>query len=473
MDYAIMVFHACLEDKNMTNDQLWQTALGELELLISKANFTTWFKNTFVADVSESAVMVGVPNGFTKAWLETKYHAAIQKALQNALQRPIERIEYRVETRHAGTITPTPVTQSTKPVESRVTTPIQQPRPQASKDGLDSRYTFDQFVVGKGNELAHAAAKAVADQPGQVYNPLFIYGGVGLGKTHLMQAVGHAVLARDPNKKVLYVSSERFTNEFIQAVSHGGGEKFKAFYRNVDLLLIDDIQFLAGKEGTQEEFFHTFNALHQAHKQIIVTSDRPPKSIAALEARLISRFEWGMIADIASPDLETRVAILEAKCREKNIHLSTEILQYIAGAVQSNVRELEGALNRLMAYAQLNKTEPTIESATSLLQSLSQGVKRGGLTPKQLIIGVAQYFDIPIEDILGSSRKKELVGPRQIAMYLLREELHASFPAIGHELGGRDHTTAMHACTKITAQISTDEKLKQDLVLIKQRVFGN
>jgi chromosomal replication initiator protein len=332
---------------------------------------------------------------------------------------------------------------------------------------------FDTFVVGKGNELAHAAAKAVAERPGAVYNPLFIYGGVGLGKTHLMQAVGHDVLARDPHKKVVYVSSEKFTNEFIQAVSHGGGEKFKNFYRGVDLLLIDDIQFLAGKEGTQEEFFHTFNALHQANKQIIVTSDRPPKSIAALEARLVSRFEWGMIADIAQPDMETRVAILEAKCREKNISLSVDILQYIAGAVQSNVRELEGALNRLMAFAQLNRTEPTLETTKELLKNIAPGSKRGGLTPKQLIAGVAQYFDIQLEDLLGTSRKKELVEPRQIAMYLLREELHASFPSIGHELGGRDHTTAMHACTKISALLNEDEKVKQDIVLIKQRVFGN
>lgn len=465
---AIIVFHACLEDKKMTNEQLWQTALGELELLISKANFTTWFKNTFVADVGETAVVVGVPNGFTKAWLETKYHAAIQKALQNALQRPVAQVEYRVEGRHGG-VAPAPVAQKT-PERAAATT--NQP-PVVPKGGLDPRYTFDLFVVGKGNELAHAAAKAVADQPGTVYNPLFIYGGVGLGKTHLMQAVGQSVLARDPQKKVLYVTSERFTNEFIQAVSHGGGEKFKSFYRGVDVLLIDDIQFLAGKEGTQEEFFHTFNALHQAHKQIVVTSDRPPKSIAALEARLVSRFEWGMIADIAQPDTETRIAILEAKCREKSIVLSADILQYIAGAVQSNVRELEGALNRLMAYAQLNKVEPTLDSAKTLLQSLSQGSKRGGLTPKALIASVAQFFDVAVDDVLGISRKKELVEPRQIAMYLLREELHSSFPAIGHELGGRDHTTAMHACTKIAAQITRDEKLKQDVSLIKQRLFGN
>ncbi len=467
-----MVIHAYFGGKFMTNDQLWQTALGELELLISKANFTTWFKNTFVADLSESAIVVGVPNGFTKAWLETKYHSFIQKALENALQRPIGVVEYRVEVRHGGT-QPLPATAPATSAPRSVTAAVIEPVKQINKTGLDQRYIFETFIVGKGSELAYAAAQAVADKPGQVYNPLFIYGGVGLGKTHLMQAVGHAVLARDPQKKVVYVSSEKFTNEFIQAVSHGGADKFKAFYRGVDVLLIDDIQFLSGKEGTQEEFFHTFNALHQASKQIIITSDRPPKSISALEARLVSRFEWGMIADIAQPDLETRVAILEAKCREKGISLSTDILEYIAGAVQSNVRELEGALNRLMAFAQLNRTEPTLESTKNLLKSLSVGSKRGGLTPKQVVAIVAQYFDIAVEDVLGTSRKKELVEPRQITMYLLREELHASFPAIGHELGGRDHTTAMHACTKISQQLNNDEKLKQDLVLIKQRLFGN
>lgn len=452
----------------MTNDQLWQTALGELELLISKANFTTWFKNTFITEVGEGSVVVGVPNGFTKAWLETKYHPAILKAVQNALQRPIGKIDYRVEA-HRGA----PV--QAVPAPGRVDIPVVAATTSAAvgRSGLDPRYTFDLFVVGKGNELAHAAAKAVAEKPGLVYNPLFVYGGVGLGKTHLMQAIGHAALARDKTRRVVYVSSEKFTNEFIQAVSHGGGEKFKSFYRGVDVLLIDDIQFLSGKEGTQEEFFHTFNALHQANKQVVVTSDRPPKSIPALEARLVSRFEWGMIADIAQPDLETRIAILEAKCREKGVALTADIVQYIATTIQSNVRELEGALNRLMAFAQLNHTEPSLESARSLLKSLAQGARRGGLTPKQLIAVVAQFYDVAVDDLSGTSRKKELVEPRQIAMFLLREELHASFPAIGHELGGRDHTTAMHACTKISAQLNEDEKMKQDLVLIKQRLFGN
>jgi chromosomal replication initiator protein len=451
----------------MNQDQLWQAALGELELLISKANFTTWFKNTFIVSADEQRVVIAVPNGFTKAWLETKYHPAIQKALSNAVGHPVAAVEYRVETRlRAPSSRPAPEVPKQAVNGSQIMPKV------SDKVGVDPKYNFDSFIVGKGSELAYAAAKAVAEQPGSVYNPLFLYGGVGLGKTHLMQAIGNEILAKNSQKKVFYVSSERFTNEFIQSVSHGNAEKFKQFYRNVDALLIDDIQFLAGKEGTQEEFFHTFNALHQARKQIVITSDRPPKSIAALEARLISRFEWGMIADIAQPDLETRIAILESKCREKNLQLAPEIVNSIAQVVQSNVRELEGALNRIMAYHNLNNTAPSLDSVKSLLGALSQNPKRGGVTPKQVISTVAQFFDIAIEDVVGTSRKKELVEPRQIAMYLLREELHASFPAIGHELGGRDHTTAMHACTKISGQLEHDEKVKQDVALLKQRLYG-
>ncbi len=449
----------------MTNDQLWQTALGELELLISKANFTTWFKNTFVTDRDDRRVVVGVPNAFTKAWLETKYHPAIQKALQNAVGGTSVEVEYKVESRHAVPATPEVLTPA-------VSAPAPDaPSKPASVNGLDPRYTFETFVVGKGSELARAAARAVANQPGSVYNPLFIYGGVGLGKTHLMQAIGHEILLHAKDKKVLYVTSEKFTNEFIQAVSRGSAEKFKNFYRGVDVLLIDDIQFLAGKEGTQEEFFHTFNALHQANKQVVVTSDRPPKSIPALEARLVSRFEWGMVADVAQPDLETRIAILEAKCRERHYRLSGEVVHVVAELVQSNIRELEGALNRIVAYHQLNQAEPTMESVRSLLGGLSRGMKRGGITPKQVVSAVAQFYDVSMEDLVGISRKKELVEPRQIAMYLLREELRASFPSIGHELGGRDHTTAMHACTKISALIEKNDKIKEDVVLIKQRLY--
>lgn len=453
----------------MTNEELWRAALGELELLISKANFTTWFKNTFIVELDGRRVIVGVPNGFTKAWLETKYHEFISQALKNASANSVDAIEYRVETKVPVGRTMAAVAPAAVAVAApRSAAPVKN----GAAPGLDPKYRFETFVVGRGSELACAAAKAVVGRPGQVYNPLFIYGGVGLGKTHLMQAIGNQILAQDPGRRVLYVSSEQFTNDFVHAVSHGSAGKFKNHYRGVDVLLIDDIQFLSGKEGTQEEFFHTFNALHQAEKQIVLTSDRPPKSIPSLEMRLISRFEGGMIVDIAQPDLETRTAILESKCREKGYHLAPEIIRYIASVVQSNIRELEGALNRLMASHELNRTEPTIDSAKILLGSLAQAPRRGGITPKQLIQTVAEYFDLRVEDLSGVSRKKELVEPRQIAMYLLREELRSSFPAIGHELGGRDHTTAMHACTKITGQLERDEKVKQDVSLIKQRLYG-
>ncbi|MFH0804666.1 MAG: chromosomal replication initiator protein DnaA, partial [Patescibacteria group bacterium] len=339
--------------------------------------------------------------------------------------------------------------------------------------GLNERYTFENYIVGKGNELARAACQAVADRPGEVYNPLFIYGGSGLGKTHLLQAIAHEVLKRNPSKKIIYVTCEKFTNEFIKAISQGGAEKFKDTYRSTDLLLIDDIQFLAGKEGTQEEFFRTFNALHQQNKQIVLSSDRPPKAIPALENRLVSRFEWGMIADIGQPDYETRVAILNAKCQEKGFQLTPEIITTIANFIQSNVRELEGALNRIVAFHQLNNTPPTVASIKNILSSVSNYQKReGSLTPKQIANVVATFFDISMNDLLGSSRKKELVVPRQITMYLLREEVKCSYPTIGQELGGRDHTTAMHAYDKIRRALDHDEKIRQDISLIRQRLYN-
>ena len=341
-----------------------------------------------------------------------------------------------------------------------------------NRHGLRVKYTFESFVVGKGNELAKAAATAVVEKPGMVYNPLFIYGGVGLGKTHLMQSIGNSVIEKHPEKKVIYVTCEKFTNDFIRSVRGGNIEEFKNNYRTVDLLLIDDIQFIAGKEGTQEEFFHTFNALHQEDKQIVVTSDRPPKAIPALENRLTSRFEWGMIVDVGSPDLETRNAILEAKCLEKKYELDPQIIQLIAKSIQNNVRELEGALNKVIAYHQLNNTQPTGESVKSLLSSLSASPKKGALTPKQIISTVSEYYDIKTEDLTGGCRKKALVTPRQIIMYLMREELRSSYPAIGHELGGRDHTTAMHAYTKITKEVDDDERTRQDINLIRQKLYA-
>jgi len=455
----------------MNREQLWQAALGELELSLSKANFTTWFKNTFISSFENNNVVIGVPNAFTKSWLENKYHPEIMKALQNATGNQLKEVAYKVESK--------PKADSPEPVNPGVVLDaVQSPQNAPAEDkkngfGLNSRYTFENYIVGKGNELAHAACLAVSEKPGEVYNPLFIYGGAGLGKTHLLQAVAHEVLKNKKGKKIIYVTCEKFTNEFIKAISQGGSEEFKNAYRTADILLIDDIQFLAGKEGTQEEFFHTFNALHQDNKQIVISSDRPPKAIPALENRLISRFEWGMIADVGQPDFETRLAILKAKCKEKDYNLSEDLITVIANNVQSNVRELEGALNRIIAFHQLNNTNPTAESIKNILSSVSDYRHREeALTPKQIINTVAEFFEISKDNLMGSSRKKELVVPRQIAMYLLREEAKCSYPTIGQELGGRDHTTAMHAYEKIKKNIDQEEKIRQDINLIKQRLYN-
>lgn len=471
---AILSTRKMLGVSRMTNEQLWQAVLGELELLISRPNFTTWFTNTFIVSFDDGVVCVGVPNEFTKAWLENKYHEPIVRAVQKITGVGGARVEYRVESAKTSPVNRVLVS-ADAPLDAP---PSSAPRLGPGRDAatrdqtLNPRYTFEAFVTGKSNELAHAACLAVAERPGLVYNPLFIYGGAGLGKTHLMQAIGHAALSRHPDRKVLYVSSEKFTNEFIQAISRGNAEKFKQRYRSADVLLVDDIQFLAGKEGTQEEFFHTFNTLHQANRQIVLTSDRPPKSIPALENRLVSRFEWGMIADIAQPDLETRIAILSTKCKEREYSLPSDILHYIGSTVQSNIRELEGALNRVVAFSQLNNTAPTLESTKHLLSSVARSPKRGGVTPKQIVQTVAEFFELSIADLVGTSRKKELVVPRQIAMFLMREEIQSSFPSIGLELGGRDHTTAMHACTKIAALLNDDERLKQNIALLLQRLYN-
>ncbi|MFA6467089.1 MAG: chromosomal replication initiator protein DnaA [Patescibacteria group bacterium] len=457
------------------NDKIWEKTLGELELLISKANFTTWFKNTFVDELESDNVTIGVPNAFTKVWLEKKYHEQILAALENVLSKNNLQVIYRVITKEKSTNISQEATkkadENNQPVNNSVPKPETNNGATIAKFGLNERYVFETFVVGPGNELAQAAAHAAAQKPGAIYNPLFIYGGVGLGKTHLVQAVGNYILAKDPSKKVLYINSEKFTNDFIFAIKSGQTDKFKQMYRNIDVLLIDDIQFIAGKEQTQEEFFHTFNALHQNNKQIVISSDRPPKAIQEIENRLISRFEWGMIADISSPDLETRMAILEIKAQEKKYKLDKDIIHYVAENIQENIRELEGALNRIIAFHQLNNTTPTLDSVKAILGGISANHRRSGLTPKKLLHSIALFYDITMENLLGASRKKELVVPRQIAMFLMREELKASYPNIGNEIGGRDHTTAMHACIKISTLIEVDAKIKNDVLVLRQKIY--
>jgi chromosomal replication initiator protein len=463
---------------SMDLQAVWLAALGELELNLSKANFTTWFRNTGISAFDNGRVTICVPNTFTKAWLEKKYHESIIKALRHVTSNAIREASYKVELR---TSFPTTVLETVAEDQSRTASTA----PGAQKDavqanatestgdvGLNPRYTFDTFIVGKGNEMAHAAAMAVAANPGEAYNPLFIYGGVGLGKTHLLQAIGHYILQTRPSAVVRFVTCERFTNEYIQSVRGGQGKDFKDSFRNVDVLLVDDIQFIAGKQGTQEEFFHTFNALHQLNKQVVLTSDRPPKDIQALESRLLSRFEWGMLADVSTPDFETRVAILEAKCQNKSYPIQSELLRVVAGTVQSNVRELEGALNKLIAYHQFKNIQPTMETVQVLLQSFVPSVPKRNVTPKRLLEIVIAYFDLSMEELLGKSREKRLAFPRQIAMYLLREDAKCSYPTIGSHLGDRDHTTAIHACTKIMELLAKDEQLKQDIALLREKIYN-
>lgn len=456
----------------MTNYEIWQAVLGEFELKISKANFTTWFRNTGIAEFTNGHVTICVPNTFTKSWLEKKYNSDIVKSLERITGKPVKKIEYGVE--NIKNIQEQECALSPLPTVSTVHQPLysNDKRTTLSKFGLNPKYTFATFIVGKGNELAHAAAQAVAARPGEAYNPLFIYGGVGLGKTHLIQAIGHALLVANPQVKILYVSSEKFTNEFVTAIKEGRAKEFKDRYRNVDLLLIDDIQFIASKEQTQEEFFHTFNELHQQGKQVVITSDRPPKAIPALEDRLRSRFEWGMIADISAPDLETRVAILQVKCQEKDFEFSSDLTQLVAASIHSNIRELEGVLNKIIAFHQLKNIPPSKETIKSILSTLENQAAKKSTTPRELIGEVAKFFDITLDDLFGKSREKKLAFPRQIIMFLLRTELKMSYPAIGAELGGRDHTTAMHAHTKISTEVENEPKLKQDIELIKQRLYA-
>ncbi len=466
----------------MDSKQLWDACLGELELTLTKANFTTWFKHTFILEYTDHGVVVGVPNAFTKTWMENKYHQKILKSLQQITDGHVRQVSFKVApfSKREIVSVPEPKVEAPQPKKDVAVTPPPQTaviKPKLitpsslGNSALNPRYVFDTFVVGKKTELAYAACRAVSENPATIYNPLFIYGGVGLGKTHLMQAVGNAILHKFADKRVLYTPCETFTNEYIKSVTMGQADTFKNKYRSVDVLLVDDIQFLAGKEGTQEAFFHTFNFLHQNNKQIVISSDRPPKAIPTLEDRLVSRFEWGMIVDVGAPDLETRIAILNTKCQEKNIQLADDVIQFIASIVQNNIRELEGALNRVVAATQLTNTKPTIESVKGLLSSLVQSPKRGAITTKQVLLAVAEYFNTQIEALTSSSRKKELVIPRQIAMYIMREEMSASYPTIGQELGGRDHTTAMHAYNKVKEDMLNSEKLTQDITLIKQKLY--
>ncbi|HZJ40711.1 MAG TPA: chromosomal replication initiator protein DnaA [Candidatus Saccharimonadales bacterium] len=466
----------------MNNEQVWQAVLGEIEISLSRANFVTWFKDTFISSFENNRVVICVPNAFVKKWLEEKYHKNIISALQNVVRQDVIEVIYKIELKKNNPSFQINLNNES-PKQEQSHTPIKPVAPQTTNNnqtisslnrfGLNPKYVFENFVVGRGNELAHAACLAVVNNLGKSYNPLFIYGGVGLGKTHLLQAIGNELAKR--TNKILYTTSEKFTNNYIQAVTGGKAKEFKNLYRNVDLLLIDDIQFMGGKDGTQEEFFHTFNELQQNDKQIVMTSDRPPKSIPAIEKRLISRFESGMVADVGKPDIETKVAILENKSKEKGFSLDNEVLIYIAEHVQNNIRELEGALNKIIAFHQLKGLEPNIKTVKEVLGDFISNIQSRSMSPKDIIEAVSKFYGISSKEIIGNSRKKEIVWPRQIAIYLIREELNTSYPTIGNELGGRDHTTAMHAYNKIYHEVKDNgnEKIKQELESVKQLFHQN
>ena len=448
----------------MVNEELWQAVLAQIQLNISSANFATWFKNTQITSQKNGVVFISVPNSFVKEWLEQKYNKIIIKILRN-LDKEIKDVRYDIGKSGLKVFKKNPSV-----IYQEGQLEFQEFKID-SETNLNPRYTFDTFVVGPFNELAQAAASAVVKSPGQVYNPFFVYGGVGLGKTHLLEAIGNGIVKNFPQKKVQYIPTEKFVSEVISSIRNHQIEKLKLAYQAIDTLIIDDVQFLAGKEKTQEEFFYIFNSLYEKNKQIILSSDRQPKTIPTLTERLKSRFEGGMIADISFPDFETRVAILRAKCQERKTEFPEEILDYIASNIQKNIRELEGALNILIAYQKLNGSLPELKTVKSLLNNLISSPAKI-VNAKKIIKVVSEFYDLKERDLTSSSRKKEIVKPRHVAMYLLREELKSSFPFIGRKLGGKDHTTAIHAYKKISNEIDQNGGLPEEINLIKQRILS-
>ena len=459
----------------MEQDKLWQTVLGDIEITLSRGNYLTWFKNTQLLQRDSNKLVVGVPNVFIKQQLERKYSELVSETLhKNGVDVPT--IEYKIQsiTRRAETedVISLPVGSGSSPLNrpAQPTLKAANTLAHAYRQGINERYTFDNFVVGSGNELAYAACQAIAANPGTKYNPLFLYGGVGIGKTHLIQAVGNAVLAENHEARVVYVSSEQFVQEFVDALRYKKNTDFADFYRGADVLIVDDVQFLAGKEKIQEEFFHTFNALHQANKQIIISSDKPPREIPTLEERLRSRFVWGMSIDMQTPDLETRCAILQIKSELQHIQLPSDVVDYLATTVSTNIRELEGALNQLLAFCEMRALEPNLAIATGLLGASQTRPKH--LSARQIIERCARHYQVSVEDIVGPKRDKDIVVPRQVAMYMLRSELHLSFPKIARELGRKDHTTAIHSVEKIEKESRLDADIRQALSEIKDRLYA-
>jgi len=453
----------------MTNEELWNKVLSEVELAVSRASFATWFKDTSIADNVDGVVTIAVPNGFSKEWLENKYNKFILKSLRSASTNA-KSIQYIIKppayVKHRGSklYFDNFLGQQKSPYEGQLEFKEFQADP---KTNLNPKYTFETFIVGSFNELAHAAAISVLKNPGKVYNPLFIYGGSGLGKTHLLQAIGNGLIIKNPSAKIRYITSEKFSNEIVNFIQQNTLHTFKEKYRDCNLLIVDDVQFFSGKARTQEEFFHTFNTLHESGNQVVFSSDRPPKSIPDIEDRLRSRLEAGVIIDISEPEYESRLAILKSKVNEKNIDISDDILEVIASTVQTNIRELEGALNMIHIQTSHMQKKLNIDETKSILQKIIK--PKSSITQNQIIRIVSEYYDIPEKSIFERTRKTDVVLPRQIAMYLIREDLQGSYPSIGEKFGGRDHTTAIHAYEKIKKDLKKNIKIEEDIRSIRQK----
>ncbi len=438
-------------------NEIWQKTLGLLKNELTEISYNTWIKTIDPLSIDLNTINLAVPADFNKGILESRYKDLIKNAIKQATYK-----EYEINF----------VVPSLDNMEKIKKQSEQTSGEDTTVSILNPKYTFDTFVIGNSNRFAHAAALAVAEAPGKAYNPLFIYGGVGLGKTHLMHAIGHYILNQNSSQRVLYVSSEKFTNELINAIKDNKNEEFRSKYRNIDVLLIDDIQFIAGKERTEEEFFHTFNALYEANKQIIISSDKPPKEITSLEDRLRSRFEWGLTADMQAPDLETRIAILRKKAQLENLDVPNEIIVFIADKIASNIRELEGALNKVIAYSSLTQNEITLELANEALKDVLSANKTKVLNCVTIQEVVARYFDIRPEDFKSKKRTRDIAYPRQIAMFLCRDLTDMSLPKIGEGFGGRDHTTVIHACEKIQADLESNSETRRAISEIKRNLLG-
>jgi len=442
----------------MKGEKAWQAALGQLQLEMPKAAFDTWVANTEFISYEDGFFIIGAPNAYARDWLENRLVSTATRLLTGLMSRSVE-INFVVWQQ------PAPDSEVREVYEEEADSHV----PVTQNFTLNSRYNFENFVVGTHNRLAHAASMAVAERPAMAYNPMFLYGGVGLGKTHLLHAIGNC--CHQQGLQVLYVSSEDFTNDLINAIRSHATQAFREKYRRMDVLLVDDIQFIAGKESTQEEFFHTFNTLHGQNKQIVISSDRPPKALMTLEERLCSRFEWGLTADIQPPDFETRLAILRARADRIGCKIPDDLMALIARRVQSNIRELEGALTRVAAFADLSGQPMTPQMVEIALVDLLP--RRTDMKPDEIVRQVAGYFGISLERVLGRERSREVALPRQIAMFLLREEANVSLPQIGESLGGRDHTTVMYGCEKIADLLERDDRFRRQMVEIKEKIFAS